>query len=114
MTTKRYFDVSFTILVAGYEKSGFMRLSADNEADAILQALCGESHNLSESDIRMMCERGDNEIHDDEFMYNDFTVVELYPVEVTVFGERHIALLPKPCVAAHIGYGKYYTKSGEL
>lgn len=108
MSNQRYFDVSFVINIAGYEKHGFARLPADDEADAILQALCGESHNLSEDDIRMMCERGDNEIHDDEFMYNDFTVVELYPVEVTVFGETHTALLPKPCVAAHIGYGTYY------
>lgn len=108
MSNQRYFDVSFTINVAGYEKSAFHRLRADDEADAILQAICGESHNLSESDIRMMCERGDEEIHDDEFIYNDFTVVEVYPIQVTVFGERHVAYLPKPCVAAHIGYGTYY------
>lgn len=107
---KRYFDVSFTINVAGYEKHGLGRLSADDEADAIIQAICGESHNLSESDIRMMCERGDEEIHDDEFIYSDFTVVELYPTKVTVFGEEHVAYLPKPCVAAHIGYGTYYQK----
>lgn len=108
MSNQRYFDVSFKIMVAGYQKSGFARLPADDEADAILQALCGESHNLSEDDIRMMCERGDLEIDDDEFMYNDFTVVELYPVDIMVFGEKRRALLPKPCVAAHIGYGTYY------
>lgn len=107
---KRYFDVSFTINVAGYEKHGLGRLSADDEADAIIQAICGESHNLSESDIRMMCEWGEEEIHDDEFIYSDFTVVELYPTDVIVFGECHTAYLPKPCVAAHIGYGTYYQK----
>lgn len=110
MSNQRYFDVGFTIHVAGYEKAGFARLPADDEHDAILQALCGESHNLSESEIRMMCERGDEEIHDDEFIYSDFTVVELYPTKVTVFGEEHVAYLPKPCVAAHIGYGTYYQK----
>lgn len=108
---KRYFDVSFTINVAGYEKAGLTRVFADDEHDAMLQAMVGEVHNVSEPDVVAMFERGDIEINDgDDFMYNDFTVVELYPIDVIVFGECHTAYLPKPCVAAHIGCGTYYQK----
>lgn len=108
---KRYFDVSFTIHVSGYEKAGLTRVFADDEHDAMLQAMVGEVHNITESEVVTMFERGDIEINDgDDFMYNDFTVVELYPTKVTVFGEEHVAYLPKPCVAAPIGYGTYYQK----
>lgn len=108
---KRYFDVSFKIHMASEETYGLARLSADDPKDAALQAMIGEVRNVSESDVVAMFERGDSEIRDgDGFMYNDFTVVELYPTDVIVFGECHTAYLPKPCVAAHIGYGTYYQK----
>lgn len=108
---KRYFDVSFKAHMAEEATYGIARLSADDPIDAILQAMLGEVSNVSESEVIDMFKRGDNAIKDGEgFIYKDFTVVELYPTKVTVFGEEHVAYLPKPCVAAHIGYGTYYQK----
>lgn len=108
MNNQRYFDVSFIIYVDGYEKYGFARLPAEDEQDAIVQAIKGEAHNLTDIEVVAQFENDDPNIDDGDFLYGDFTAVELFPTPITIHGVSKTILAPAPDVSAHIGYGKYY------
>ena len=94
-TTLKNYDVTFTIMVAGYEKEGLCRVTAIDEHEAIYEAVLSEVHNLVDEDVRQWMESGDLFIEDDDMVYKDFGVVELFPVEVVIDGNTMTALLPK-------------------
>lgn len=94
-TTLKNYDVTFTIMVSGYEKEGLCRVTAIDEHEAIYEAVVAEVHNLVDEDVRQWMESGDLFIEDDDMAYKDFGVVELLPVEVVIDGNTMTALLPK-------------------
>lgn len=94
-TNLKHYDVTFTIGVAGYDKEGLCRVLAEDEHEAIYEAVVGEVHNLNDAEVRKWFESDDATIEDGEMIYHDFKVVELFPVEVVIDGEVMTALLPK-------------------
>lgn len=94
-TTLKNYDVTFTISVSGYEKEGLCRVAASDEHEAVYEAVAAEVHNLTDEDVRKWFESDDFAIEDDDMIYRDFNVVELFPVEVVIDGNTMTALLPK-------------------
>ncbi|MGP9666723.1 hypothetical protein [Psychrobacter sp. AOP31-A1-22] len=94
-TTLKNYDVTFTISVSGYEKEGLCRVAAVDEHEAIYEAVVAEIHNLDDDEVRKWFESDEAFIEDDDMVYREFGVVELFPVEVVIDGEVMTALLPK-------------------
>ena len=99
----KFFDVRFTIMVSGYEKSGWGRVCADDPLEAVVSAIVDEVHFIEDDEVVEQVKRCWREhksllaisVEDEDFKYTIDDVVELQVVPVKVNGQWTRILVPK-------------------